>query len=281
MSADQDLTTQRVIFSPIEFDVYERSKANILRLKERLPDDLVANLAREVIRRVASKDQEFDPAKQAPDQEYLETLCNALIAANDKEAEEMIGGLRAEGAKAEAIYLKHLSASARLLGEWWEEDRVNFTQVTLGTGRMFAIMRSMRHLFEPDVFTQDRTALFASVPGEDHTMGVRMAADLFRKEGWEIGLKIGLDHDSLVAEIEKSPHGIVGLSISGQHSIDALSRLVVALNICCPHVRILVSGQNIKEVRPILSLMGLDGIAGTIEEAKEQMSALWDKTSAG
>jgi hypothetical protein len=108
-----------------------------------------------------------------------------------------------------------------------------------------------------------------------------MASDLLRKEGWEIALKVGLDHDRLVKEIEKSPNGIVGLSISGEHSIDALSRLVVALHICCPHVIILVSGSNVDEVRPILNLMGIDGIAATFEEAKQQLEDLWSARIAG
>jgi len=168
-----------------------------------------------------------------------------------------------------------------MLGDWWLEDRAGFSQVTIGTGRMFAIMRSMRHLFEPTFPAQDKTATFASVPGEDHTLGVRMAADLFRKDGWEIALKVGMTHDQLVAEIEQSPTGIVGLSISGRHSVDALSRLVVALHICCPHAILVVSGQDIEEVRPVLSLMGLDGIASTFEEAKEQLDTLWDTNMAG
>ncbi len=261
---------------PLEFDTYLRSQTNIRQLKASLPDDLVASLAREVIMRLASRDRAFVTVSHDPTPQELEQLCNALISDDDTAAAEIISGVRADGTPADVVYLKYLSAAARMLGEWWIEDRASFVEVTIGTGRMFAIMRGMRHLFAGERPSRRKMAIFASVPGEDHTLGVRMAADIFRKEGWEIALKIGLDHDDLVAEIERLPNRIVGLSIAGRHSVDALSRLVVALHICSPGTRLLVSGQNIEDIRPLLSLMGLDGVAGDINEAKEQMAALSD-----
>lgn len=281
MSGEQKVSLRIVQQDPLELDVYRRSQANIRRLNEKLPQDLVVNLAREVILRVASKGGKLEQITYCASPEELEKLCFALISDDDQAAARMIVELRSEGVRADEIYLNTLAAAARMLGDLWDQDRVNFSQVTVGTGRMFAIMRSMRHLFEPTFLVQDKSAIFASVPGENHTLGVRMAADIFRKEGWEIALKVGLDHDQLVAEIERTPTGIVGLSVAGQHSIEALSRLVVALHIACPHAIILVSGQSVDEVRPILSLMGVDGIAGTLEEAKEQMSALWDANMVG
>ena len=277
MSSGQNLTNRRATFDTFEFEVYERSKSNIRRLKDRLPDDHVANLAREVIRRVVSKGDSLNLVTDNSAAEDLEELALALIAKDDRAGANLILKLRSDGKDVDTICLKHLSAAAQLLGDWWEEDRVDFTQVTLGTVRIFAILRSMRHLFEPAFITQDKSALFASVPGENHTLGVRMAADLFRKDGWDISLKVGLDHDALVAEIEQTPNCIIGLSISGQHSVEALSKLVVAIHISCPHAAIFVSGQNIAEAQPYLDLMGLDGVCSDIEEAKELLARIWSE----
>ena len=280
MSGENTVSSERVRAIPTETDVYRRSEANIRRLNEILPESLVENLAREVILRVASKGRDVEHVPQSPSEEEVRQLCFAFVDNDQSIAARMISDLRADGVRPEEIYLKQLAAAARMLGEMWLNDEMSFTQVTIGTGRMFAIMRGMRHLFEPVTPVGDKSAIFAAVPGEDHTLGVHMAADIFRKDGWEIALKVGLDHDQLVAEIEQAPTSIVGLSISGEHSIEALSRLVVALHISCPHAMLLVSGSNVAEVQPILSLMGLDGIAATIEEAKEKMSVLWDTNMA-
>ncbi len=274
------VSTARTHREPVTIQTYERNTANLRRLSAQLPEAVVVNLAREVIRRVALKATVLTHVALAPSPDEIEELCQALISPDHTEAAKFVFNLQTEGAKEEEIYLSYLAASARLLGVWWEEDRVSFAEVTTGSGRVFAIMRSMRHLFEPEVPMHEKKAIFAAVPGEDHTMGVRMAADLFRKDGWGISLKVGLDNDALVAEIEQEPTAIVGLSIGGLHSVEALSRLVVALHISCPQALLLVCGQDIRQAKPVLSLMGLDGIAGDMDEAKEQMAALWEKKAA-
>lgn len=276
MSGNNDKLQTRTADAPIAIDVYKRSQAKIRRLKEKLPEDLVANLAREVIMRVASKDRVLDHVPYEASPEALEKLCVALLSDDDKAASGIISELQADGVRVEDIYLKQLAAAAQTLGDKWGNDELSFSQVTVATGRMYAIMRSLRHLFEPKLPLHGKAAVFAAVPGEDHTLGVHMAADFFRKDGWDIALKVGMDHDELVAEIGKTPAGILGLSVSGKHSIEALSRLVVALNICSPSLIILVGGSNISDLRPILDLLGLDVIAPSIEDAKMQMTALYE-----
>lgn len=280
MSRENSVSTARKFVEAPTVEVYRRNEANIRRLSKILPEDLVVDLAREVILRVASIEQVLEHVPHTASEEDLKALCYAFVSDDAKAGAAIISGLRADGVMPEDIYLKQLAAAARMLGDMWVNDEMTFSQVTVGTGRMFAIMRSMRHLFEPTIPVQDKTAIFASVPGEDHTLGVHMAADMFRKDGWEISLKVGMDHDQLVTEIQQAPSGIVGLSISGEHSIEALSRLVVALHIACPHAILLVSGSNVDEVQPILSLMGLDGVASTIEEAQEQLNGLWQANMA-
>lgn len=275
MVGESKTLSDNAAFSALELEVYERNKTNIHRLKDHVPEELFASLAREVIRRVVSKADTIVVEPDAIDADELEKLAHALIDQDDGAALRIIMELRTDGKGAEVIYLAHLAAAARLLGVWWEEDRVRFSQVTLATGRIFAIMRSMRHLFEPVALVEGKSALFASVPGEDHTLGVRMAADLFRKEGWDITVKTGLDHDALVAQIEQTPARILGLSMSGQHSFEALSRLVLAVRISAPHMAIFLSGQSVDENMPLLELMEFEGISSDVEDAKERLSELW------
>jgi methanogenic corrinoid protein MtbC1 len=237
---------------------------------------LYAGMAQEVVRQLAVRIKSSDRELQKPTAEELEAFCEALIAGDEEAAAAFMEDARSKGATSEAIYLKYLAVAARLLGEWWLSDRATFAQVTVGTGQIFSIMRDMKYAIGLASKPQGASVIFASVPGEDHTLGVRMAAELFREDGWEIVLKVGLDHDELVAEIERRPGSIVGLSIGGKHSLDALSRLVVALHISCPQSALLVGGQDIETLRPCLSWMGLDCIASDINDAKEKLSMLWD-----
>jgi methanogenic corrinoid protein MtbC1 len=250
------------------------------RINGQPPLHLLAGLAHEVVRRIAYRERDNDAPPHAPSAEEVEELCMALLS-NDgaTSAEEIISTL-AKDTTREVIYLGYLAAAARMLGDWWTEDRVSFTDVTAATGRIFELLRKITITAHPGANRQDLTVVFASVPGEHHTLGIRMAADLFRDDGWDIALKIGLSETELVAEIRKLPRCIVGLSIGGQHSLDRLAGLVEALHRHCPQAVIVVSGQDVDGLRPRLSAMGLDAVAGEINEAKEHISALWDREMA-
>lgn len=244
------------------------------------PLHLLTGLAHEVVRRIAYRERDAGIRPHAPCAEEVEELCMALLSNDGATSAEAIISALAKDTTREVIYLKYLAAAARMLGDWWTEDRVSFPEVTAATGRIFELLRKITIAADPSPSTQDLTVVFASVPGEHHTLGIRMAADLFRDDGWEIALKIGLSEEELVAEIKTLPRCIVGLSIGGRHSLDRLSGLVEALHKQCPQTAIVVSGQDIEDLRPRLAAMGLDGVAGEINEAKEHISALWDREMA-
>lgn len=254
---------------------YLQSQMGLRTLKARLPDHSVEQLAREVIRRVAAR--AINLPEEPPSDEDLEILCNALLSDDDQAGAQFIQGLRTEGASIEAIYLTYLSGAARMLGYWWETSRVSFTDVALGTSRMYAIMRALRHQFAGQTMTGTRRAVFASVPGETHVLGVRMAADLFRKEGWDIDLKIDKSHDELVDDLSTSDAIVIGLSAAGNKSIEPLSKLIIALRISNPKAHIFVSGNVVDEARDAVDLMDADGVVTDVDEAMSLMCSVWDR----
>jgi methanogenic corrinoid protein MtbC1 len=261
-------------------DVYERSHADIRALKAGLPEATVVSLAQEVLTRLAERAHSARAVDERAISARIGNLGEALISQDDDAVARVVSGIRADGASPESVYLTYLAGAARLLGEWWEESRVSFAQVTIGTCRIYSIMRAMRHLFAPMAPIATRSAVFAAVPGETHTLGISMAADLFRKEGWDIELKIGRSHDELVAEIRDSSHRLIGLSCAGRHSSAALARLIIALRISNPLAYILVSGHVLDDARNIASALGADGIATDVPSARAILDTIWDRPRA-
>lgn len=261
----------------LEFKVFEASQRELQQLAGKLPGRHVADLAREVLARLAERDMPLPSNIAHPTSQQIEELCHALTSSDAQAGANFILGVREKGVSAEIVYLHYLAAAARMMGIWWEEDRMSFTTVTLGSSRIFSIMRAMRHLFAPKIEFNQKSAVFASVPGETHNIGITMAADMFRKEGWDIGLKLGMTQDELIADIDWSQTALLGLSIGGQHSIDALSKLIVAVRIHAPAVEILVSGQDTDEIADIVSVMSVDAIADDVEDALQIMDTMWAK----
>ncbi|WP_299193310.1 cobalamin-dependent protein [uncultured Litoreibacter sp.] len=262
-------------------DVYERTFSEIRTLKRNLPEDVVVSLAKEVVARLSAHfDGESDVAAAITD-EQVEELAHALISSDKNAAANLVTTKRMTGASIKTLYLSYLGAAARRLGEWWETDQVTFIQVLTGTGRIYAIMRGLKPLFaDNDVTLPSKSALFIAVPGEEHVLGVQMAADLIRAEGWSVDLDISQSHDSLIELISHSDHRYIGLSAAGIHSVAHLAKLIVAIRLWAPHALILVSGNIVATAEDTVRLMGPDAMATEFDSARDALERLWAEDAA-
>lgn len=264
-----------------DVDFYLNSHSNALRLKQQLPEDALDGIVLEVLNRVRSHRFAHLTTVDTPSRLKIERLCYALISEDPAEGARFITDAQEEGASLEAIYLNYLAEASRMLGEWWDDDHVSFAEVMIGTSRVYSIIRSLSHLFIPDHLVDAKSAVFASVPEETHTLGIRMAADLFNKQGWDIRLLIGKSHEQLLDEVSEQPGRIIGLSAGGRHAAAPLTRLIMALRLNTPGAAIFLSGQITRAAPDLVELMDLDGVATDVETARKLMDRLWDQSQAG
>lgn len=269
---------------PVHLDhvltLYETSTLEVRALEAKLPESELEGIVHEVLSRLKAQALQNLVSIDDPARAKVERLCYALISDDHEEGQRFIENVYDAGATLEAIYLSYLAEAAHILGEWWENDDASFYEVSIGTSRIYAIMRGLSHLFTPTRPVEVKSAVFASIPGETHNLGIRMAADLFGREGWDIDLIVGKDHDDLVSEIVASHCNIIGLSAGGAHSVAALARLVVALRISKPRATIVLSGQIANEAKDAVDALGLDGVVTDIPSAIALFESIWDRETA-
>ena len=241
------------------------SESIFQRKRQCLGEEAAKTLASDVLQSIAERYSEFPAAGELPGDDDIDRLCRALISDKPDSAQHIVQLARDAGASLDLIYLGYLATAARRLGMWWDQDRVSSSDVVLGTGRIYGIMRTLRPVLGKP--SPSRHALFAAVPGETHTLGIGMAADMLRERGWDIHLCLGETHDALVNCLGTSDHFIVGLTASRSSMLLPLARLVVALRIKRPEAFILVSG-HITALEPELpDLLDADLVAHSAEQA--------------
>jgi len=253
-----------------------RAQQSLERRGEQLPPAALRVLAREVILRVSRGESTHPQAPtDRPSNAAIELLCDALLSGQDMAAAELVHAERRSGMAADTIYHHYIAEAVRRLGERWERDETSAAQVILGAGRVYAILRDLRAVFLTERLTAPpgAEAVFASVPGEVHGIGATIAADALRRKGWDIALRLGLDHNALVEEIARMQPTMVGLSASLPDKTFAIARLIVALRVRCPQVWVLIGGPIVAHDPEIATLVDADAAAADIETGAALMAA--------
>lgn len=258
----------------IDSGAFRRAKGLFIAPSPGLPGEAVEALASEVIARLTNRGAPLPETAAQRLERLIEDLARALLAVDDTDATEIVMQAHSGGIAVEDLYLGLLAGAARRLGRWWEEDRIASVEVVIGAGRIYAIMRGLRRLFGPGPWRGDRfRAVFASVPGETHILGVVMAADLLTLHGWEVDLRAGLDHDRLVAEIGAANYPIIGLSASSTRMLFPLARLIVALRVSNPSAWIIACGGIVDLEPEVAHLVDADAQANDQPTAEAMMEA--------
>jgi MerR family transcriptional regulator, light-induced transcriptional regulator len=190
------------------------------------------------------------PLVPAPQVSLLDVqeFSRLVLSLDEKVAQACIDAMRIRGISIETIYLDLLAPVARHLGELWEQDLCDFTEVTVGLGRLHRVLRELSPAFgqSRDQPASGRRILLLPGPGEQHTFGLVMVAEFFRRAGWDVAggpWEAGADP---VVMVKREWFDVVGFSLaSGQH-LSELSMCIgnvrkAALN---PHVGIMVGGPT-------------------------------------
>jgi methanogenic corrinoid protein MtbC1 len=237
---------------------------------DRRRGDAVRNLAAEAISRMALRTRPALAERGDPDR-----FTAALLAGG--EARDLVRGALAElpyPRQSDRAYAEYVSTAAAELGHKYDKGLVAASDVVVASRRLEGIMRAMAaHSLRHRPLTPGCEAIFAATPGETHSIGVRVAADLIREEGWQIELKLGRSHADLIRELSCSECRILGLSANSVSVRDALRALVDDLRVKFPGLRVLVAGQLMADPAERASC-GAPWTAASFDEAARALTEM-------
>ena len=194
-----------------------------------------------------------------------------ILANQEKQAVEFITRMRAAGAPVEVIYLDLLAPAARYLGELWENDLCDFTDVTIGLGGLQKMLRDLNAEVEQSRHPTPNglRILLVPTPGEQHTFGLAMVAELFRKQGWEV---VGGPYDlgdSPQAMVAQRAFDVVGFSLATSINLPNLTAAIAAVRQASKNkaVCIMVGGPLFALHPEYVSVLGADLVTSDAHQA--------------
>ena len=163
--------------------------------------------------------------------ECVEEFTNILLSHEVEVAYAYIDSIRVRGVSLSAVYLELLAPAARVLGEMWEEDRCGFADVTVALCRLYEILRGLSAGPQTTTDTPPlgRRVLLVPVLGEQHTFGLLMVAEFFRRSGWEVWSESLPGARELINLAGQEWFTLIGLSVGCETHVDGLASMIHSL----------------------------------------------------
>jgi len=168
------------------------------------------------------------------------------------------------GVTRETIFLDLLADTARRLGELWEEDHADFTDVTIGLCRLHQVLREHSSpTLEIGQGADAPRVLLTTACADQHVFGVVMVAEFFRRDGWRVWSEPGASRASLSSILAGERFDVLGLSaacsVEPTDVADELRSFRKASR--NTDMRVLVGGRLFADSPDLVSRIGADAVA--------------------
>ena len=209
----------------------------------------------------------------------LNELVHLLLVQPLDEGNGTGGFLHQRGAPPATLFLGMLSQAARRLGEFWEDDRTDFAQVTISMGRLQQIVRALAPSFQMAAVTRPNpeTVMLVTAPGGQHTFGLVILAEFFRREGWHvIGGPAPCGDERLASLVRDTWVDVAGFSIGSIGQLEALSKSIRLVRRLSRNrdIGVMVGGPLLLLRPDLVARVGADMTATDAESAVRQASGL-------
>lgn len=151
--------------------------------------------------------------------------------------------LNERGYGLDLIFQGLLAPVARQLGDMWKNDEADFVEVTLSVARLQRLLFTLRRPHE-QANLDIHSALLTVLPGEQHTLGLHIAAEHLMQAGLHVETLVATELAEIEAAVKQYRYDIVGFSIGSESLIPALAQAIDAARSASRHpgVKIMVGG---------------------------------------
>ena len=209
-----------------------------------------------------------------PDRELILEFLDLVRTSDMDVLLGFIGRLQLNGMCIESVWLDMLAPVARILGEMWENDECDFLEVTVCTWRLHLILRSTSL---PDQSVEamrapNRRILVASLPGEQHSLGLALVEACLRRAGWHVWSWPGASYRDLIGLVRSEWFSIVGISSSDTERMDEMARTVrgVRKSSLNKTLGVLVGGPAFTQTPELATRVGAHAAASDGRHAVQQ-----------
>lgn len=175
---------------------------------------------------------------------------DAVRAADAPGAFRVAAGALAAGMTIPELYQRVIAPAMHEIGELWVKGALTVADEHLATALTHRVLAALRPPVWVGVGEQAQPALpkrrvmLAAVEGEQHALGLRMAADVFEDAGFEsIYLGADVPIDALLQALDSLSPDLLALSATMPELAPELDQVALAVRHAHPRLKLLFGGQ--------------------------------------
>jgi MerR family transcriptional regulator, light-induced transcriptional regulator len=173
---------------------------------------------------------------------------DALLAGDPHDAELVVRDA-VDGGLGEALLDDEVIRPAlALVGDLWADGRLSVAEEHLATAISRHVVAILRDLFRLQRERRTHRVLLAAAEGEQHVLGLEMAASLIEHGGYDVrqfGADLPVEDLGLAIEIHEP--AVVGFTTATERTALNLPAAFAAVRERSPHMGILVGGRGVDE----------------------------------
>jgi methanogenic corrinoid protein MtbC1 len=214
------------------------------------------------------------PAHPSVSEAHIDALMALLLRDDARPSANYVKELFAQGIELEELYLNLLTPVARKLGEKWDNDEADFTQVTVALWRIKQLMYDLSPMFQEyaEYKQQGKSVMLVPLPGSQHTLGLFMVSEFFARAGWRVWGELAATEADILRMAQTQWFDVVGLSASLREQFPDLKRMItevrsVSLN---PQVGIMIGSPVFNQNPELVEDLGADMVGIDAADALEK-----------
>ncbi len=222
---------------------------------------------------LAPTDGQAPPAEVLSEQDH-ELFLQCVLRDSASSAHSYVEALLQRGVARDDLFLNLLATCARRLGEMWERDLCDFTDVTIGLCRLHEIVRknaANANHSQPTVAGDGPRILLATACGDQHVFGIVIIADFFRRAGWRVTSEPGATQEELAKILSEREFDVLGLSAACSVFADDIANEIKKLRAASrnKNMKVLAGGRLFAESPALVKKVGADAFADSAKTAAE------------
>lgn len=156
----------------------------------------------------------------------IEKFVDALFEEDSDRCQDMVAETMHDCRDPQRVVELLMEPAARVVGENWCADECDFLKVTIAVSRMQRLFRRLALEHPPSVLPDlSRCALLMPAPGEQHSFGLSIVDDAFRRAGWEVDCCGSGEELESMRLVSLNHYQVIGVSISVERLLPDLAEL--------------------------------------------------------